>query len=298
MSESLNFIDYLVIVILLLSTTFAFIRGFIGSFLSLVGWVLAIYLTYTTFPYLKPLIEEKIKNPILILVIGHTALLIGFLILFGIFNLFALTAVKGMGGGVIDRSLGALFGIIRGLIITSFIFLIVSTSFAVFNGTDTGKEDPKNDETLPNWITVSKSYPILRQGKDILVEFIPDSFYEKFQEMYNDVSKKTINERFMETISQKLQKNLSPKQISAIDKYIKGLELTHSDEEIQNKKLQKLFEAYNNSPHQPDSRFNLKKDEVNKINKILQSKEKNVSNDADKEINLQDPEPDNIDESF
>ncbi|MFN8912473.1 MAG: CvpA family protein, partial [Alphaproteobacteria bacterium] len=160
--EGMNFVDYIVIGVLALSTFLAFMRGFIGSLLSLVGWGLSIYLAYALFPYVQPYLEAKIKNPVIIIVVGHAALLIGLLVVFGIFNVIATTAVKGMTSGIIDRSLGAAFGVMRGGVIMSFLFFVVATSIGIFQGMD----DSLSDESYPKWLSSSRSFIYMQDGSD------------------------------------------------------------------------------------------------------------------------------------
>lgn len=269
MEVGLNVVDYVVLGVILLSTLFAFIRGFIGSFLSLIGWIASIYLTYTTFPMLKPYIEAKVKNPIILLVAGHTALLIGYLILFGIFNLLASMAVKGLTSGMIDRSLGAGFGVIRGIVIVSFTFLLISTSFAIFTGTN-DKVNEREDETLPKWLTESKSYYFMKDGRDFISGFVPDSFYDRFKSMYDEISNKSMDERFLDTAISRLKKNLTADQLKAIGENNEEAMVVLSKEEAKYKQLNDLLDAYKKSPSKTTgAQHSLKKDELEKINKLL-----------------------------
>ncbi len=270
----LTYLDYAVAFILLFSMLFAFIRGFIGSFLSLAGWILAIYLSYTLFPAVKPFMEEKIKNPMIIIVLGHAALLIGFLIAFGIVNILAATMVKGMTTGIIDRSLGAAFGVIRGGIIVSFMFLIVSTGISIFNGVDKDKEAEPEVDAMPKWLSSSQSFPYMKEGSQVLASFIPDSFYERFQEIYNDISRKSMDDRFVENSIQKLRKSLSSSDLKIIDKNTEEAALTQSSEEAKYNKLKELVDAYENAKIDRDvsGKRLLSSDELSRLHSILKDK--------------------------
>lgn len=268
-----TFLDYGVIAVLILSTLFAFVRGFIGSFLSLAGWGLSIYLAYTMFPMVKPLLEEKIKSPIIVIVVGHTAILIGCLIVFGIINLLATSAVKGLTSGIIDRSLGGAFGAVRGGIIVSFIFLVVATSLTIFNGEDQSKEF--KDEAMPKWLSGSKTYPFMKEGGEVLASVIPDSFYTRFQEMYDDISKKSMDERFVDTSIQKMRKALGPKDIQLVDQQTEEAALTQSSEEAKYNKLKKLLETYEDKRGSMDksSKTVVSDAEMERLRKIVNEKQ-------------------------
>jgi membrane protein required for colicin V production len=266
-----NTLDYVVFTIIIISTFFAIIRGFIGSFLSLAGWMASIYLAYYLFPQVKPLIEEKfhITNQLVVLLGGHTVLLLAFLIIFGIFNVFAATAVSALTKGFFDRSLGAAFGIVRGALIVSFFFLITSTTLSVFHGKD--DKNSKNDEQLPTWITKAQSYAYLKMGKAMLSEFIPDSFHSRIEETYADISKKSLDQRFLESSIDKLDKHLpnDVKQHLSTEKPDASLSMSQEDYEL--KHAQDLLDAY-----KVQGKEGVSADEIKRLEKIIdqyQSKE-------------------------
>jgi membrane protein required for colicin V production len=271
--EGLNFVDYIVIGVLVLSTFLAFMRGFIGSLLSLAGWALSIYLAYELFPYVQPYLESKIKNPVIIIVLGHAALLIGLLIVFGIFNVIATTAVKGMTSGIIDRSLGAAFGVMRGAVIMSFLFFVVATSIGIFQGTD----DSIADSSYPKWLAGSRSFPYMKDGSDMIASIIPDSFYNRFQEVYDGVTHKNMDERFMETSIQKMRNALNPKDVKLIDDKLSEEALTKSNDEIRHEKLKSMLEAYEkNSKADPKAKSALSGDEMSRIKEIVLNGDKEM----------------------
>lgn len=239
---ALNIVDYVVLAVVLCSTVFAFFRGFVGSFLSLTGWVLAIYLAYLLYPDIKPFIETKVKNHLVVLIAGHTVLLLVFLVGFGVLNLLVTTAVSPLTKGIIDRSLGAAFGITRGAIIVSFIFLVITTTIAVINGNP--DEQKIDDDTMPSWFTEAQSYKYLISGKNAIAEVIPDSFYKRVEDAYDDISKRTMDQRFIESASQKLAKQLPSDIRQKVDTQNQDSSLTMSDEQYENKRAQDLIEAY------------------------------------------------------
>lgn len=255
-------VDYVVLGIIGLSTLFAFIRGFIGSLFSLTGWILSIYLAYHFYPDIKPYLEPKIKNQIALLLAGHSLLLMGFLIFFGVFNLLATKAVKGMTSGIIDRILGAGFGVLRGAIIVSFFFFIVMSTLSIFHGfekdgdadekikvalkkTDKNKDkSDAEDKIAPSWLKDSKSYPYLKEGRDILKDFIPDSFNQRIQVAIKDLTDKTTDERFIETAINKLDKTLTPKQQKELAAEANQDITNMTIEEAEQKKLGDLLRMY------------------------------------------------------
>lgn len=240
--EALTLIDYTVITVVVLSTIFAFFRGFVGSFLSLVGWILSIYLAYALYPTVQPFLQARVKNEIFAGVLGHSALLLGFLIIFGIFNLFVTSALKTLSKGMIDRSLGAGFGVLRGGIIVSFFFFVAVSTIQIFNGGSDSDKD--KDKTIPKWITDSQTYPMLQTGKTLLAEFIPDSFNQRMAEFHDKMSKKITDENLGQNIAEQLQKHLTPERSSELTQDTAEDQLTMSADEAEANKLKKLIKLY------------------------------------------------------
>ena len=277
-STSFTALDYIVIAILTLSTIFAFARGFIGSFLSLVGWAASIYLAYALYPQIKPYLDEKFSNHLLVLVSGHTVLLIGFLVLFGVFNMFATTAVTSMTKGIIDRSLGAAFGFVRGAMIVSFVYFIFITTLATFQGAESLDDQEKN---APNWVKKAKTYTMLKSGKEAVNNFIPDSFYKRMQEAYEDVSKKGLDERFVQNSIKKLSEKISKDKLNTINAGLEDDALTMSEEQLERKKLKEMYRAYMSEHQDSTAEIAFSDQEMARIKKIISTPEKAVKKNVD-----------------
>jgi membrane protein required for colicin V production len=65
--------------------------------------------------------------------------------------------------GPIDRVLGFGFGMVKGLIIATLIFLLLVMAFDLIYGAD---------EERPEWMTSSRTYPLLNASGDALSEFV------------------------------------------------------------------------------------------------------------------------------
>lgn len=287
--SALNYVDYTVFTIVIVSMLFACVRGFIGSFLSFIGWILAIYLSYALYPDVSPYIENKIKNPLFVIVIGHSGLLICFLILFGILNLFATNAVKNFTMGATDRLLGLGFGLVRGALIATFFYLIIFTTFNIIHGTKANQDTKSIDKNLPLWLTKAQTYPYLKQGKAILNEFIPDSFYQRIQVVYDDLSKKSMDERFTETMSQKLMDQLSPEQKKNIEESLDEAALSKSQKELDEIKIQKLLDEYKKGTNEKNQ-GTISEQEIQHleeaINKQKSNDQINQNDQGDKKVEL------------
>ena len=211
--SAFNNTDIAVLSIIILSVLFGFIRGFIGSFLSLTGWILSIIFAYAAFPYIKPYLEEHIASQVVAVVIGHALSLLVFLMFFGLLNALISRALKDMKKGFIDRIIGVLFGAFRGALIVSFFFFCVSVSLNLLYG----NSSHKNEEVIPEWIKKAETYRYMKVGKEILAGFIPGTFSDRLEVVYKSLSKKNLDERFIANAIKQLSQHVSENDLKAIE---------------------------------------------------------------------------------
>ena len=103
-------VDYLIIGIILVSSGISIVRGFIKEVLSLVSWALSFWVALTFHPQLASLLVDYIATPSIRL---FTAF----------FTLFLVTLILGT-----DRSLGIIFGLVRGVAIVTLLVLIAGAT--------------------------------------------------------------------------------------------------------------------------------------------------------------------------
>jgi membrane protein required for colicin V production len=113
----MNGVDYLFVAIVLISTTTGIFRGFVREAISLLGWLVGIWLAwqyaYLLDPYLggalaAPELREWAGRIILLLVFVFAASALG--------SLVAHLLHRASGLAATDRFVGALFGLIRALV--------------------------------------------------------------------------------------------------------------------------------------------------------------------------------------
>jgi len=136
------------------------------------------------------------------------------------------------GGKGLMRSLGAAFGFIRGAMIISFVYFIFITTLATFQGQKASMIRRKN---APNWVKNAKTYTMLKSGKEAVNDFIPDSFYKRMQEAYEDVSKRGLDERFVQNSIKKLSEKISKDKLSTINAGLEDDALSMSEEQLERK---------------------------------------------------------------
>lgn len=109
--------DYLVIFVLVTSVIIGVVRGLVKEVLSLAGWVIAFVVANAYAAQLAQMLPAAVPGEVLRLILAFIALFIGARILMGLLSL-ALDALLDAGGlSMIDRLLGVVFGLARGLVI-------------------------------------------------------------------------------------------------------------------------------------------------------------------------------------
>ena len=112
-----NGFDWLVIVIVALSALVSLWRGFSREALSLAGWVLALVLANVFASRLSSVLADLIENPTGRYIVAWTVVFVAVLLLAGLAARLFTRLVRASGLGLLDRLLGSVFGMLRGLLI-------------------------------------------------------------------------------------------------------------------------------------------------------------------------------------
>lgn len=160
-SLPVNVTDLVVIVVILLSAIFAFVRGFVHEVLAVGAWLGAAVATLLAFPFAQPYTRDYIAIPLVADIATGAALFLVVLILLSILTHWISGKVQASSLGALDRSLGLLFGLGRGavLVCLAWIFLVYIM--------------PREDH--PQWIRDARSLPLIERGATMLLAFVPQS---------------------------------------------------------------------------------------------------------------------------
>jgi membrane protein required for colicin V production len=115
--EALIWIDWVIIVLIAVSTLISLKRGFVKEALSLVTWVAAFILARTFHPQMQSLLESTVETPLVRLVAAFAILFFGTLIVGAIINNMIGHLVRATGLSATDRVLGMGFGLLRGVVV-------------------------------------------------------------------------------------------------------------------------------------------------------------------------------------
>ncbi len=150
------------VVLLLISAILAYMRGLVHEVLSVAAWIGAIFATIYGFPYLKPYARERIDIEIVADFGAGVVIFVVALVLLSLVTRSISKTVKESALNAVDRSLGFLFGLLRGALI------------AVVAYIGLGMVYPEDDQ--PEWVLEARSMELIRPGAQMLTALIPENF--------------------------------------------------------------------------------------------------------------------------
>ena len=112
----MTWFDYAVIAIVGLSVLLAVIRGVVREIAALAGWAAALILSGLFAQELAQWLPIAL-SPVLKAVIAYLAIFLGVLLLSGLAGVLLAKLFRAAGLGFTDRAVGALFGLVRGVLI-------------------------------------------------------------------------------------------------------------------------------------------------------------------------------------
>jgi len=155
-----SYLDLGLIVIVLVSALLSMVRGFTREVLAIGSWAAAAAAAYFFYPLVVPYITPYIHKEPIPQVIAAAAVFFATLIVVSVLTVRISDAILDSKVGALDRSLGFVFGAVRG-------FLLGVVAFAIFNWLVAEKQQPE-------WVRDAKTRPILQQTAERVVQLLPD----------------------------------------------------------------------------------------------------------------------------
>lgn len=109
--------DYAVLSILVVSVLLSVMRGVVREVLSLAGWVIAFMVANSWAAGFAAMLPARIDGESLRMLTAFVALFLSTLLAMSLVTMLVSALVKTVGLGLVDRFLGSLFGLARGLLI-------------------------------------------------------------------------------------------------------------------------------------------------------------------------------------
>ena len=180
-----NLIDILVALIIVLSALLAFGRGAAREILGIGAWVGAGVATFFAFPHARPIARDLIPDSMLIAdVVAGVAVFVVVLVILTIINQIISGRIQRSRGGALDRTLGFIFGILRGA-------ALVCIAYMLF-----GSVVPQSD--WPPWVDEARTLPYIKEGVAALQEVVPEEVAEEgtrhIEETFEDGRERSVKE--------------------------------------------------------------------------------------------------------
>jgi membrane protein required for colicin V production len=154
-----NITDIIVVIVLLISASLAYSRGLVQEVLSVVGWLGGGLITINVFPFVQPFFRELISIEIAADLANGIAVFIISLVILSTLSSAISKHVHNSSLNALDRSLGFLFGLVRGGILISLLYMGTKWMLPIVD--------------QPTWLRSARTMPLIETVAQQLRSLIP-----------------------------------------------------------------------------------------------------------------------------
>ena len=122
----MNWVDFTIIGVIILSALISIIRGFVKEALSLISWVLAFFIASRFYMYITSYLTY-FDSDVIRIAVAIAILFISTLIVCAIVSYIISQLVQKTGLSSTDRVLGICFGVLRGILVVAAVLFFVDT---------------------------------------------------------------------------------------------------------------------------------------------------------------------------
>ena len=159
-ASPINLADIAVVLVILISGLLAFFRGLVHEVLAVISWIGAALATIYGFPYARPYATDLITVPLIADMVAGVGIFLVTLILLSVLTNFIAHRIRQSALGPLDRSLGLIFGFLRGAALIAVAWVV----FALLM--------PREDH--PQWLVEAKVRPLVERSAVLLVSILPE----------------------------------------------------------------------------------------------------------------------------
>jgi membrane protein required for colicin V production len=156
----ITLLDIILLAVMLISGLLAMIRGFMREILSIGAWGVAAVVTLYSYSRILPIAKQYFNSDAVAAGISAGGVFLGTLLIVSIITARISDMVLDSRVGALDRTLGFLFGLGRGLIIVVVAFLFFAWLVP--------------DRSQPDWVRGAKSKVVLQNTGQWLMSMLPD----------------------------------------------------------------------------------------------------------------------------
>ena len=156
----ITLLDIILLLVMLVSGLLAMIRGFMREILSIGSWGVAALVTLYSYPRVLPLAKQYFASDSVATAVSAGGIFLGTLLIVSIITARLSDMVLDSRVGALDRTLGFLFGLARGLVIVVVAFLFFAWLVP--------------DRSQPEWVKNAKSRVVLQGTGQWLMSMLPE----------------------------------------------------------------------------------------------------------------------------
>lgn len=272
--EQLNNLDVVFLVIVGVSALVAIARGVTKELLSITGWILAAVSVYYLLPVVDPIMQKYIASKVLSNLVSGMVILI----LFCIFWVLAVdkisTQIRFSKLSSLDRILGFIFGIFRGVIIVILLQIMISSLIP--------------EESQKGVFAESRYFKLAGDAAGPIKSLIPEKWFEDLKAKGEGLGLRADKTEEKSEDDKSKDKNTEA-QSKAVDIDAAGDVLKKSGEELFNKLVQPKVEGEAKAQDE-----GYKKDETSDLDKLMDELEDKVVTTDDNTASAKEKAPKEI----
>ena len=177
-----NPIDLAIIIVMILSAVFSWVRGFTGEVLAVASWVAAAIAAYFLHPWALNYIAPSIANKQIALAASIAAVFLVTLVFVSLITTKLSELILDSAIGTLDRTLGLFFGAARGLLIAVVAFMFFDTLVG--------------EKSQPDMLKDARLRPVLKIASTAIFKALPENpeFLTPFRKVIDEnTTKKPVD---------------------------------------------------------------------------------------------------------
>jgi len=186
---AINAVDIIVVITIFLSGVLATFRGATREIMGLTGWIVAIVGARFLQPLTTDLIKDSIGNESVAEIVGFVAPFIALVFIWFLLANIISPGLKKIAFGGLDRPLGFIFGILRGVVIVAVIYM---TALLV----------TRNEAALPEAVLNSTSIVPTRIVASMMSGIAPEDIRQAMEETIPEQDIDALRNKVIGTVSE------------------------------------------------------------------------------------------------
>ena len=157
----INMTDLVALIILLISGLLALSRGLVKEVLSIAGWIIATVATIRLLSHVQPMVQKYIDQPLIAGSITTVVIFVAVLTAASFLSSAISRRVQRSEIGILDRSLGFLFGLLRGVAVIALAYIVLLQFLPAKN--------------QPDWLRQARAMPAIEYSAQMLAGLAPEN---------------------------------------------------------------------------------------------------------------------------